>query len=75
MQFPLDQVEGVSKLLATDAIALKASARGGNLGALAEWTVWTLYQQFRRFRYSHEKAIKETKALLERVDLQPRIVE
>jgi len=75
MDFPLDRVEGVSKLLATEAIALRQSARNGNLAALAEWTCWTLYQQFRRCRLSHDKAIAETKALLSRVNLQLRVVE
>ena len=74
MEFPPDQVEGIADLDLSGAIELRARANEGNLGALAEWTVWALIQRFKRYRYSHQSAIDETKALLSRVDLRPRIV-
>ena len=73
MVYPEDRVAGIVKLGPAEALVLSEAARGGDLMALADWTVRAVYRKLLASGLSPAAAIGGTKDLMRLVDLKPRL--
>lgn len=74
MRFPDERVAEVCQLGPVKASELLDKVKAGDLSALADWTVRAAYKKLIRGGASHAEALRHTRTLLSRVNLNPKLV-
>jgi len=73
IQYPDEKVAATCRLGPVQAAALLERGRGGDLSALADWTVYAAYRAMIRRGATPAAALLHTRTLLKNVRLNPSV--
>ena len=74
MEYTKDRVETVTAQGSAGATKLLASARGGDVEALADFVAWSIYNKLIRDGLNHIEAVEGTWTLIQIVDINLKVV-